>query len=136
MAMICNGIYRSKAAVNKIVEFEEIAWRITAYSKFGKHHELGSGFTGLIKGMNDLRRIRFEVPYMIVDLGKRYFHALKLKNNPDFQGKIICECFVIDSRILRILAVQDVHETIVEGNAGKKGGAAPKVKIYSGTNDQ
>jgi hypothetical protein len=129
MTMRGNRINRCKATLNKVVEFEEIAGRITTHGQFGKYHDVGSGLTGFGKGSYDLRGIRLEVPYVVVDLGKRYFHALKLKNNPDFQCKIICQRLVVDGRILRIPAIQDVHETIIEGNTCEEAGAPSQVEI-------
>ena len=73
---------------------------------------------------------------MVIDLGKRYFHALKLKNNPDFQCKIICQCLVVDGRILCVLTIEYIHEAVVKGDPGEQLGAATQVKIHSGTNDQ
>ena len=59
-----------------------------------------------------------ELPDMVIDLCKRYFHPVKLKNDPDIERKIIRIGLIIDGRVPGILPLEDIHEAIVKHDTG------------------
>ena len=68
IAMCSNLPGRLFAKLDKLIEFQKIAWGITTNGQLGKHNQLNALGFGLFNMRNDLVGVVFKIANMIVEL--------------------------------------------------------------------